>query len=230
MSKQETLPTPTCVGFIMDGNRRWAREQNLPTLEGHRKGVDTVFALAAALKEAHIPHGVFYGFSTENWNRSTEEVAYLMGLFEAFLEKALADAKENEVRFRIIGDRDRFSENIQKIMARVEEETAHYTETTLWFALSYGGRTEIVQAVNKAIAQGELVTEESFAKLLYTAEMPDPDLIIRTSGEQRLSNFLPWQSVYSEFFFTDTYWPDFGKEALYGILEAYGTRKRRKGK
>ncbi len=229
MKEIDTVSTPACVGFIMDGNRRWARAQNLPTLEGHRKGVDAVMAVGEVLKERQITHAVFYSFSTENWNRSEAEVAYLMKLFETFAKKVQEQADEKKVGIRIVGEVERFSAKLQKLIAQVEEVTAKYTDATLWFARWYGCRDEIVNATNKAIERGECVDEESFGNLLWTAGMPDPDLVIRTSGELRTSGFLPWQSVYSELFFTDTYWPDFGEEEFKDILEGYKSRKIRKG-
>ena len=220
---------PQCVGFIMDGNRRWAKEQNLETLAGHKAGLDVFYEVSSWIKEMNIPHAVFYAFSTENWLRKKVEVDYLMQLFKLFLERMLAEICQYQVRVRIIGRQNDFSVELQDLMQKLETESAEYAVTTIWVALSYGGRAEIVSACNEAIKIGALVDEESFFKLLYTSEMPDPDLIIRTSGEQRLSNFLPWQSVYSELFFTPTYWPAFTKEEFTRILAQYGDRQRRHG-
>lgn len=223
-----------CVGFIMDGNRRWATEQGKPTLEGHRKGAETFTDIARAIRDAHIPHAVFYAFSTENWKRSEEEVSYLMDLFHEFLdeaEKKLKDDDEKKVHIKIVGRREDFSDDLQKRMAEIEEKDKEVeADTTIWIALSYGGRAEIVDGVNKAITAGSPVTEETFNELLWTADMPDPDIIIRTSGEQRISNFMTWKSVYSELFFTDTKWPAFTKTELESILTSYQERHRRNGK
>lgn len=221
--------SPQCVGFIMDGNRRWAKEQNLETLAGHKAGLDVFYDVSAWIKEMNIPHAVFYAFSTENWLRKKVEVDYLMQLFKLFLERMLAEIRQYQVRVRIIGRQNDFSVELQDLMQKLETESVEYTTTTIWVAFSYGGRAEIVSACNEAIKNGVPVDEESFSQLLYTAEMPDPDLIIRTSGEQRLSNFLPWQSIYSELFFTPTYWPAFTKEEFTRILAQYGDRQRRHG-
>jgi undecaprenyl diphosphate synthase len=221
--KNKTMK-PTCVGFIMDGNRRWATDQGLPTLSGHLAGAEVFVETVKMVHELAIPHAVFYAFSTENWKRSPEEVEYLMGLFGDMLKRV------ESVVVRIIGDRTRFSPELQANMAALEERSNEYHGgTTIWIALSYGGRAEIVAAVNKAITAGQSVDETSFGELLWTAGMPDPDLIIRTGGEQRLSNFLPWQSVYSELMFTTTYWPAFTKEEFTRMLAQYGERQRRFG-
>lgn len=221
---------PTCIGFIMDGNRRWAKERGLPTLEGHQKGFEAFQNIIRAVRDAEVDHAIFYAFSTENWERSEEEVSYLMQLFREGLKELQGDIEEEKVRVRFVGDRSHLPQELVTQMETLEEKSTPYQNTTIWVALSYGGRAEIVDAVNRAIAEKEPVTEATFSKFFWTAQMPDPDIIVRTSGEQRLSNFLPWQAVYSEFFFVDTYWPDFGKDEFQGILEAYGERKRRKGK
>ncbi len=215
---------PTCVGFIMDGNRRWATEQELPTVNGHEKGAEVFFAVVDWVREYHIPHAVFYAFSTENWKRSETEVAYLMNLFS----HALGDI--HAVRVKIIGERELFSPELQTKMRDLESKSETVeSETTIWVALSYGGRAEITAAVNEAVRLGAPVTSDSFGQLLWTTGMPDPDLIIRTGGDMRLSNFLPWQTVYSELMFTNTYWPAFTKEEFTRMLTQYGERKRRFG-
>lgn len=225
----------SCVGFIMDGNRRWAKDQGKPTLEGHKKGAETFSEIAKAVRDRDIPHAVFFAFSTENWNRSEEEVSYLMELFHEALddaEKKLNDDKEKKVRLRIVGRREDFAPDLQERMTALEMKSDEFEDvhTTIWIALSYGGRAEIVDAVNKAVASGEEVSEATFNDLLWTAEMPDPDIIVRTSGEQRISNFMTWKSVYSEFFFTDTLWPAFSIEEFDSILSDYQNRHRRNGK
>ncbi len=221
---------PTCVGFIMDGNRRWATEQNLPTLDGHKAGEGVFYDSAKWVKEMGIPHAVYYAFSTENWQRNPEEVSYLMQLFELFLERMIGEIDDVQVRVKVIGAREDFPVHLQALIERLEAASEQYSGTTIWVALSYGGRSEIVAACNRAIAAGVPVDETSLAQYLQTKDMPDPDLIIRTSGEQRLSNFLPWQSVYSELFFTSTYWPAFTKEEFTRIVGQYGDRQRRRGK
>lgn len=225
----------SCIGFIMDGNRRWAKSLGKPTLEGHKKGSETFTDIAKAIRDRNIPHAVFFAFSTENWNRNEEEVAYLMELFHEALddaEKKLNDDQEKKVRLRIVGRREDFSADLQERMTALEMKSDEYEDvhTTIWIALSYGGRAEIINAVNKAVAAGEEVTEETFNDFLWTADMPDPDIIIRTSGEQRISNFMTWKSVYSEFFFIDTFWPAFTIEELDAILFEYQNRQRRNGK
>jgi undecaprenyl diphosphate synthase len=221
--------SPQCLGFIMDGNRRWAKEQNLPTLDGHQKGLDVFLDIVRFVREAHIPHAVFYAFSTENWKRSETEVTYLMGLFSSLLLKMAEDLEEEKVRVRIVGRREDFSPALQKQMEELEEKSAKYIGTTIWVALSYGGRAEIIEATNEAVKRGEVVTEETFEKLLWTAELPDPDMIIRTSGEARLSNFLTWRSAYSELYFIDKHWPALTKADFEDILLQYEKRERRHG-
>jgi undecaprenyl diphosphate synthase len=220
---------PTCIGFIMDGNRRWAKDQGLPTLEGHKRGHEVFIEYVRFLRDEGIAHGVFYAFSTENWKRSKEEVDYLMGLFSAVLENLAKTLDEEGVRIRIVGRREDFSPELQTQMNELEEKSRAYTGTTIWIALSYGGRAEIVEAVNLAIAKGEPVDEVSFARLLWTAELPDPDIIMRTSGEQRLSNFLMWKSAYSELYFIDKHWPALSKTDFMDILSEYAKRERRQG-
>jgi len=219
----------------MDGNRRWAKEHNLQTLEGHKKGADTFIEIAKAVRDRNIPHAVFFAFSTENWDRPEAEVAYLMELFQTALadaqEKLNADA-QRKVRLRIVGRREDFSTEIQARIAALEAKSAELSgaHTTLWIALSYGGRAEIIAGVNRAIAAGEPVTEETFNQYVWTAQMPEPDMIIRTSGEKRLSNFMTWKSVYSELFFTDTRWPAFTIAELDTMMSEYQERARRHGK
>jgi undecaprenyl diphosphate synthase len=222
---------PQCVGFIMDGNRRWAKAQGLPTLEGHARGYGLLKELIEVVYKAHIPHMVCYAFSTENWNRTEEEVGYLMKLLHRALTELPVVLKEKgkRINVRIIGERARLSPEMQKAVVDTEAQNTDAPELTVWIALSYGGRAEIVHAVNQALHIGAPVTEETFATLLWTEGMPDPDLIIRTSGEHRISNFLLWQSAYSELFFVDTLWPDFGETDFQSILEQYATRQRRKG-
>lgn len=221
--------TPTCLGFIMDGNRRWAKEQNVPTLEGHRRGLEVFLDVVRWTRDAHISHAVFYAFSTENWKRTESEVAYLMTLFSELLTKMTEQLNEEGVRVRIVGRREDFSSELQIHMSQLEEKSSPYTGTTIWIALSYGGRAEIVSAVNAAIEKRSIVTEETFEQLLWTAHMPDPDMIIRTSGEERLSNFLTWKSAYSEFYFIGKHWPALTKNDFDDILAEYAKRERRHG-
>ncbi len=223
---------PTCVGFIMDGNRRWAKAHDHSPHEGHKEGYRALQKIITAVHAAGIPHLVCYAFSTENWKRTEDEVGYLMNLLGHALREFRDEIKKKnaKINVRIIGEVERLPKNLQTEIRESEAMQVTDPELTVWIALSYGGRAEILSAVNKAVAQGELMTEETFEKYLWTEGMPDPDLIIRTSGEVRLSNFLLWQSAYSELFFTDTTWPDFGEFEFQSILEQYGKRQRRVGK
>lgn len=225
-----------CIGFIMDGNRRWAKDQGLPTIEGHQKGAEVFEETIKFIYRKKISNAIFYGFSSENWNRSEDEVLGLMELFSVKLTELNNQMREDgsedgvKVRLKFVGDIKKFSPAIQEKIKDVEEGSVEYTDTTIWIALSYGGRAELVSAVNRAIENGEAVTEETFEQMLWTKGMPDPDLIIRTGGQQRLSNFLPWQSVYSEFVFTNDFWPDLNPEKLEVILDDFVGRKRNFGK
>jgi undecaprenyl diphosphate synthase len=219
-----------CLGFIMAGNRRWAKTQGLSKLEGHRRGHEVFTDMVRLVRDSSIPHAVFYAFSTENWNRTKEEVGYLMKLLEGAMSRVLAGVNEEKVRVRVVGKKDDLPQTLQKLISEVEEKSSSYTSTTIWIALSYGGRAEIVDAINKAVELGQSVDEESFNQLLWTAEMPDPDMIVRTSGEKRLSNFVTWKSVYSELYFIDKHWPALTKADFDDILEEYGKRERRRGK
>lgn len=221
---------PVCIGFIMDGNRRWAQVHKLPTLTGHQAGEAKFYEVAQWVKETKIPHAVFYAFSVENWLRDKVEVQYLQELFLSFTKQMIAEVDVWQCRIKVVGNLEKFTDELQFSIQELEQKSSRYSETTIWVALSYGGRAELVYACNTAITAGVPVDETTLASYLYTTGMPDPDLIIRTSGEQRLSNFLPWQSVYSELFFTDTYWPAFTKEEFTRIVGQYGDRQRRRGK
>lgn len=222
---------PQSIGIILDGNRRWAKERGLPTLEGHREGLKRVKEVMRAAFDKEITTAYLYVFSTENWNRAPEEVSYLMTLFEEAVKNELREVAGESVRLRFIGDLSRLPENLQSLARTAEEETKNNTKATLAVALSYGGRADIVSAVNKLIKNDvDTVTEELLTEALSTQGLPHPDLIIRTSGEERLSNFLPWEGVYSELYFTKTLWPDFTPLELDKALEEYAARERRHGK
>lgn len=230
---ESSRATPSCIGIIMDGNRRWAKAKGLPTLEGHRAGGETVKGAVRWAKDAGVKHIIFFTFSTENWGRSAEEVGYLLSLIGEFIEKELDTFHAEGGVLHFVGDLSRFPKKLQEIFARAEEKTAKNTGPHVYFALNYGGRQEILSAVRSIVAEHPAeseITEEYFAGHLQTGAMPDPDLIIRTSGEMRLSGFLPWQAVYSELFFTKTLWPDFSKEEFDAILAEYAERERRHGK
>lgn len=215
----------------MDGNRRWAKANELPSLEGHKRGYDVLEKLIRTVSGEQIPHMVVYAFSTENWKRAEDEVGYLMSLFSRALTELTKTlvAEGKKINVRVIGQRERLPKKLQEEIIVTEGKNTVDPGLTLWIAVSYGARAEIVDAVNRAIKKGEPVDEESFTPHLWTHGMPDPDLIIRTSGEIRLSNFLLWQSAYSELFFTETLWPDFGETEFKSILEEYGKRQRRRG-
>lgn len=221
---------PTSIGIIMDGNRRFAKAKGLPSLEGHRAGYEKMREVIQWCKESGVRNLVVYAFSTENWNRSEEEVTYLMDLFRAVIETIVEEAKKNNARVIFLGERTRLPHDVVERIKWAEEETATLSSFTLGIALSYGGRAEIIDAIHR-IPKGSLgsLTEQEFSNLLWTKDIPDPDLIIRTSGEKRLSNFLPWQSVYSELFFIDGMWPDFTREEFDRILKEYEARERRRG-
>ncbi len=229
--------TPECIGIIMDGNRRWAKSKGLPTFAGHEKGYEVMKNTVEWAKDLGVKNIIFFAFSEENWKRTEEEVSYLMGLIRRMLVEETKDAIENKVRLKYIGDLSKFSDDIARGMKDAEEKTEQCDAITVAIAVSYGGRQEIVRAINKMIADGlpakagkKGITIEDMNAYVDTADMPDPDIIIRTSGEQRLSGFLTWQSVYSELFFTNTLWPDFSREEFGSIVDEYSNRERRLGK
>lgn len=214
----------------MDGNRRWAKERGLPVSAGHYRGYKKLKEVVSWAKEAGVKHLIVYAFSTENWNRSKKEVEMLMKLFGEVLSQGDEFKKEN-VKVSFIGQRDKFSESMIVGMEEMQNKTKNCKTINLTIALSYGGRAEIVSAVNALLKSGvNSVSEYMFADNLWTKGVPDPDIIIRPGGERRLSNFLPWQSVYSELFFIDTYWPAFTKREFKNILSEYKKIERRKGK
>ncbi len=218
------------VGIIMDGNRRWAKERNLPTMLGHKAGYEKIKDVLNWSGELNISHLIVYAFSTENWKREKEEVSYLMNIFrEASQTYFEALGKERTVRF--IGNLDMLSEDLRAYCDEANQKSEIKGKCALIVALSYGGRDEILRAIAKIkIENGKEVAEKEMSLLLDTKNVPDPDLIIRTGGEQRLSGFLTWQSVYSELFFPKTYWPDFSKDEFEKIIAEYNERNRRFGK
>lgn len=218
-----------CIGVIMDGNRRWAQSRNTPTFMGHTQGYQTLKSLIDWAKDVSVGTVIAYAFSEENWNRTKEEVGYILNLFRTVLTTELDTLIEKKIRVRFIGNLSRFPEDLQDMMKSVEVKTKDYTDFNLAFAVSYGGREEIVHAVNAQREEGGVCTVDSLAKHLYTTGLPDPDMIIRTSGEERLSGFLLWQSSYSELFFTKTLWPDFSKDEFLGMIAQYHERQRRFG-
>ena len=224
------MEVPACIGIILDGNRRWAREKGLPALEGHRAGAEALKETVRAAGEQGIKHVAVFAFSTENWRREPAELSRLMGLFMELAGKHALELAREGARTRFIGQRERFSPALQKSMDAIERDTARNDRITLWICLSYGGRAEITESARALAAEGKEITEESLRARFWSAQMPDPDIIIRTGGEKRLSNFLLWQGAYSELFFLDKLWPDFSKKDLEAVLEEYAARERRMGK
>jgi undecaprenyl diphosphate synthase len=225
------------IAIIMDGNGRWAKKRGMPRSFGHKKGAENVTKITRALKDSGIQYLTLYAFSTENWQRDPEEVQTLMQLLRDYLRHEFKEIMENNVRIRFIGERYMLDDDIQQKMKELEDQSAGNTALTLCIALSYGSRQEILNAAKKVAAlaaRGDIkpdeVSAELFSSLLYTHDIPDPDILIRTSGEQRISNYLLWQIAYSELFFTDTLWPDFSKEELLDIVKKFSLRERRYGK
>ncbi|MBR6355527.1 MAG: di-trans,poly-cis-decaprenylcistransferase [Alphaproteobacteria bacterium] len=225
------------IAFIMDGNRRWAKQRGLPVAQGHKKGAETLVEIAKAAKEAGVKYMTVYAFSTENWQRSESEVAQLMDLLRQYLDSGFKELQENDARILFIGERYMLAADIVAKMEKIERETANNKSVTLCVALSYGGRQEIVAAAKRLAEKaqkGEIAPKDIDCKLfeqyLYTAGIPDPDLMVRTGGEKRVSNYLPRQLSYSEFYFSDTLWPDFKKEEFMQIKEEFSKRERRYGK
>ena len=220
------------VAIIMDGNGRWASARGLPVGEGHREGARALRRTVEAAVDLGIESLAVYAFSTENWARPPDEVEQIMELMDETIDRELPDLAKQGVRTRFFGRRDRIPEELQGKMARLEAETAHLSTLQLWIAFDYGGRAELVEAVRRILEEGtrpQDVSEEAIASRLYAPELPDPDLVIRTSGEQRISNFLLWQSAYAELVFDDTLWPDFGEERLRAAVDEYANRGRRFG-
>lgn len=230
------MKIPQHVAIILDGNGRWAKSKGMPRNFGHTAGAKNVETICRAAGEMGIRYLTFYAFSTENWNRPESEVHALMNLLENYLKNCIRTADKNNIRVRIIGEIHRLSEKFQKQILDLEEASASNTGLNLTIAINYGSRDEMVRAMRKMVADhdnGKLsvddISEEVFAGYLDTRDLPDPDLLIRTSGEQRLSNYLLWQLAYSEFYFTEVPWPDFSKEDLEKAVEAYNNRDRRFG-
>ncbi len=227
-----TKNVPKHIAIIMDGNRRWAKERGFPTFEGHRKGYGTVKKVAQWCLDRNIEILTVFAFSTENWNRSKKEVNYLMNLLKYGLRNDVNIFNKKNIRLNVLGRIEGLSKGLQKEIKRAVEKTKNNTKTVLNLAINYGGRAEIIDAVKRIIKKGlpaAKITESFFAQNLYTKSMPDPDLMIRTSGEIRTSGFLTWQGVYSELYFCKTYWPDFSEEDLDEAIAEYQRRQRRIG-
>lgn len=231
-SRPTPQPVPRHIGIIMDGNGRWAQNRGLPRLAGHKAGVDNI----RRILESCVEHGIqalsIYAFSTENWRRPPDEVKGLMRLLGLTIQRQLNDLNRNGVRIVHSGRLEGIDPHLQREVLRALEVTRNNSRIILNVAFNYGGRAEILDGVRRMIAEGirpEEITEERFAHYLYVADLPDPDLIIRTGGEWRLSNFLLWQAAYAEYYQTPTFWPDFNEDELYRALEAYSHRQRRFG-
>ena len=224
---------PEHVAIIMDGNGRWAKSRNLPRIMGHREGMKRVKEIVESSKEFGVKILTLFAFSTENWLRPKDEVSFLMSLLREYIKKEVKNLKNNNVRLNFIGDLSKFSDDINLMLTNAMEETSECSELILNIALNYGGRYDILQAVKNIIKDNlkpEDVDENLFSKYLYTKGMKDPDLLIRTSGEYRISNFLLWQIAYTELYITETYWPDFNKLEFKKALDDYAKRERRFGK
>ena len=227
---------PQHIAIIMDGNRRWAREKGLDYRLGHKEGAENLKRIAKYANEIGIKYLTVYAFSTENWKRTKEEVGALMILLQKYLEEFLSSNDFDNIKINVLGDTSKLGEGLQKSITKILHETENNTGLVLNIAFNYGGRDEIVKAVKRIsteVKENKLdiddINEETFSKFLYTAGQPDPDLLIRTSKELRTSNFLPWQLVYTEFYFPDKHWPEFGEEDLLEAIRVYQKRNRRFG-
>jgi undecaprenyl diphosphate synthase len=235
-SSTQSIPqsglVPRHVAIIMDGNGRWAKKRFLPRVAGHRRGVDTVREIVKTCMERGVEYLTLFAFSSENWRRPAEEVSFLMQLFLRSLEQEVGKLHENGIRFKVIGDLSPFDPRIVEHVRRGEDLTEANTRLTLTIAANYGGRWDILQAANRCKEEDPVapVTEDRLARFLSMAYAPEPDLFIRTGGEERVSNFLLWQLAYTEFHFTEALWPDFGAEALDAAIASYQRRERRFGR
>lgn len=232
-----TVETLQHIAFIMDGNRRWAKKRGLPVVMGYKKGAEVLIDTAKAVKKLGVKYMTVYAFSTENWQREKSEVDGLMNLLRNYLDNSFKELEENNVKIIFIGEKELLDADIIAKMANIENKTAQNDGLVLCVALSYGGRQEIVSAAKKVAAlvqNGDLslsdIDVKTFSSLLYTAGMPDPDLLVRTSGEYRISNYLLWQMAYTEMYFSQILWPDFSENELKKIIEEYEKRERRYGK
>lgn len=230
------LKIPKHIAIIMDGNGRWAKAKGMPRTYGHTEGAKRVADVTRAAGEMGVKYVTVYAFSTENWRRSADEVGALMKLFGSYLKTCLKDCDENNMRIRVIGDKTPLSDELKSAIAHVEKESSKYDGVTLTLAINYGGRDELTRAIKKIATQvksGELqpedIVEDTITNVLDAPDIPDPDLMIRTSGEQRISNYLLWEMAYTEYYFTDVAWPDFDGEQLRLAIEAYNGRDRRMG-
>lgn len=234
--KTQKLPPPQHIAIIMDGNGRWAKKRGLPRTAGHAAGAETFRRIATYCRSIGVKYLTVYAFSTENWKRSRDEIESIMALFEKYLHEAIDEMEQDHIRLKVLGDLSRISPELRALIERTAEISTHYDGFQANICINYGGRDEIVHAARRFAAQcaagerkPEELTEEAFGALLYSGGIPDPELIIRPSGEERISNFLLWQSAYSEYYFTDVLWPDFDERELDRAIAAYQKRDRRFG-
>ena len=220
---------PNHLAIILDGNGRWAKKRGLPRTLGHRQGVETLVKIVRCCSDIGIKNLTVYAFSTENWNRPEQEVSYLMNLLEEYFKGLAKKLKNRNIKLKVIGEKSKLSEKIVKIINEVQEDTKNNTGMIFNIAFNYGSKDEIINAMNRMITEKVEITKENFDNYLYTNESGNVDLLIRTSGEQRISNFLLWQIAYAEFYFTDVHWPDFKEKELEKALEVYQSRDRRFG-
>ena len=230
MSSQGSIPNH--VGYVVDGNRRWAKQHGIPAYEGHMAGYNAIHEVALATFDAGVTYASFYIFSTENWKRSEQEVSGLMGLVLKLLTSDIKILEENNIRLKVLGSNDKVSERILKAIDEAEARTAQNTRGTIGICFNYGGQLEIVDACKKIVQSGisaKAITPELLSEYIYSPDIPPLDVVVRTSGEQRLSNFMLWRAAYSEFIFLEKLWPDMTKEDITAILEEYSRRDRRIG-
>ena len=229
MSEETPQTVPLHLGFILDGNRRWAKKHGLPTYEGHLAGYHALKEVILRAADLGVKYVTIYVFSTENWKRSQEEVSGLMSLALRIFNTDIKELLKNKIKVRVLGDRGAIPPKILEAMERTEEESKKFTRTTVGLCFNYGGQHEVVDAVNAVLKEGGEVTEESIRSHLYDPEIPDIDLVVRTSGEKRLSNFMLWRVTYSEFHFIDKLWPDMRPDDVDDIIKEYSRRNRRFG-
>ena len=230
LSEKQRQNIPQHIAIIMDGNGRWAKQRGLPRTAGHKAGAETFRRIAEHCHTLGVKYLTVYAFSTENWKRSAEEVSGIMLLLKNYLQEALRDMEKNHIHFNFMGDLSRLSPELQKLCRETQAKSSGYHDVQVNLCINYGGRDEIVHAVNMALAEGKsTLSEADIERHLYTAASPDPDLIVRTAGEMRLSNFLLWQAAYSEFYYTDVLWPDLTHEDIDKACLAFLKRKRNFG-
>lgn len=229
LSEIKSAQIPAHIAIIMDGNGRWAKQRNLPRTSGHKEGLEVAKKIVKAAKEIGVKYITLYTFSTENWKRTQEEVGYLMGLIKNHLRAEFKFYKENDIRVKHIGNLEGLPKDIQEEINSTVEECKDFNSLTVVLAINYGGKDEIIRAANKAIKENKLLTEKNFTEFYDIPELPEVDLIIRTGGEKRLSNFLLWHGAYAELDFVDTLWPDYDEECFYSSIKEFQKRNRRFG-